>query len=681
MSSIKAAKGRAKQEVVQPEDLLRFRLVGSPQISPDGSRIVFVEKHVGEKNEYVTNLFLTDTATGETRQFTHAGKDSAPRWSPDGRSIALIRATEKHHPQIYLIDVDGGEARQLSSFPEGSLGKFMWSPDGKYLAVAYREQSEKWTEEAKQDREQQGLSTPPRVVDDLWHRMDGDGYFDAQRYQLYLLDAETGEHKLVYSKDTLGMFDFDFSPKSDELVVATNRDKKALFRPWKDELLRVNVVTGKTTPIRGLPKGPKSCVRYSPDGKLIAFAGREDTTDGIYSTENLELWVCDTAGGNARSLTGGEDVCLLAVAISDTSEAVFEPELEFSPDGSRVFFKLGHHGQMMVAAVPVEGGKVTRFSSDWPEVVPGNISSDGKRMALLVGSPTQLAEVAVGNASTRSLRVKQLTHLNDELNDQLNLREPECHWVAAADGTKVQVWSILPSKARRDSEHPAILEVHGGPHAQYGCGFFHEFQVLAAAGYAVFFSNPRGSKGYGRDHCAAIRGNWGTADWMDIQAVTEFIKSQPNIDASRVGIMGGSYGGYMTNWAISHCDDFKAAISDRCVSNLVSMSGNTDFPIQEDRYFPGNFWDRPEQRWQQSPIAYFGNVKTPTLFIHSEGDLRCNVEQSEQVFTALKLRGVPSRFVRYPSSTSHGMSRQGPPDLRIHRLNEILRWWEEYLRG
>jgi dipeptidyl aminopeptidase/acylaminoacyl peptidase len=206
--------------------------------------------------------------------------------------------------------------------------------------------------------------------------------------------------------------------------------------------------------------------------------------------------------------------------------------------------------------------------------------------------------------------------------------------------------------------------------------------MLAASGYVVVYSNPRGSKGYGEAHCAAIQGNWGDRDWVDVQAVTSFMKKHPNIDSKKMGVMGGSYGGYMTNWVIGHTKDFKAAITDRCVSNMVSMAGNSDFPFNKDGYFKGIAWGDLEdirELWRQSPIAYFKGVTTPTLIIHSEGDLRCNVEQGEQVFTALQQQGIPSRFVRYPSSTSHGMSRSGPTDLRIHRLNEILAWWKRYL--
>jgi dipeptidyl aminopeptidase/acylaminoacyl peptidase len=275
--------------------------------------------------------------------------------------------------------------------------------------------------------------------------------------------------------------------------------------------------------------------------------------------------------------------------------------------------------------------------------------------------------------------MKRLSNFNGELLGQLTLAKPESAWVTSADGTKVQVWSIKPPNFKTGKKYPAILEIHGGPHAMYGVDFFHEFQTLAAQGYVVFFSNPRGSKGYGRDHCSAIRGSWGSADWRDLQAVIEFMKQRPYVDPRCLGVMGGSYGGYMTNWIIGRTRDFKAAITDRCVSNLVSFPGTTDYLEPPDRYWPGNWWDRPEKLWAMSPLKDLGKCRTPTLIIHSEGDLRCNIEQAEQVFTVLKLNNVPTRFVRYPSSTSHGLSRTGPPDLRLHRLNQILEWWKRWL--
>ena len=662
---------------------MKFQLVSSPQISPDGRRIVFVKKHVGEKNNYVSNLWTVDTcgetASGQPRQFTAGEKDSAPQWSPDGSQIVFVRSPKEEPPQIHVIDSRGGEAQPLTKLPEGSIGEFRWSPDGKRLAFGFRETATERTKAAEKERKENGLSTPAWVIDDVWYRLDGDGYFGAQRYQLVIVDTATGQHRKLYTKDTLGGFSFDFSPNGKQLVVATNRDKKAMLRPWKDELLLVDVASGRIKPIGNLPDGPKAAVRWSPDGTTIAFAGRIGGSDGIYSTENVKLLTCRPTGGGVRDLLDGEDYCLLACPIADTSEAHFEPTFEFSPDSERILVQLGIRGGTKIASIPTRGGKLTIHTRDRIDQQMGNISDDGKKLALSIGNATKLAEVAVADVTSPRLATTTLTDFNGPLHKELALIKPESHWIKAEDGHKVQVWVIRPNSGRNGKKSPALLEIHGGPHAQYGSGLFHEFQVLAAAGYAVFYSNPRGSKGYGRDHCAAIRGNWGGADWTDIQAVTRFMQQQTYVDNKRLGVLGGSYGGYMTNWVIGHTRDFSAAVSDRCVSNLVSMAGNSDFVEEQDDYFPGNFWDRSQPRWNQSPMQYIGNAKTPTLIIHSEGDLRCNIEQSEQVFAALKLLGVPTRLVRYPRSTSHGMSRQGPPDLRMHRLHQILDWFRKYL--
>ncbi|MHC4763788.1 MAG: S9 family peptidase [Planctomycetota bacterium] len=673
---------------VTPEDLLRYHFVSDPQISPDGRHVVFVKKHVGEKNEYVTNLWLVSRsasagrnaggAWGEPRQFTNGGKDSHPRWSPDGSRIAFIGARDKHKPQLFAMSAQGGEATALTRLDEGSIGGFRWSPDGRLIAMSFRAQDPRWTEEAKKKREEQGLSDPPRVLDHYWYRLDGDGYFNGQRYQIHLVDAGTGEHHVVYTKDTLGFFTFDFAPDSKQMVIGTNTDRRAGLKPWNDTLLRLNIATGKTTAIPNLPRGPKDNVHWSPDGKWIAYAGREGP-DSTYSTENLELWICDPVKGEGRSLSGGEDYCLLGVPISDASDVVFAPVLDWSPDSKRIYMLLGWHGEQHLASVRPGGGRITVHTSGARVHGLGNVSADGRAAAMAVGSSTKLDEIHVAELSADRVTTGAITDFNGELLGELELSKPTSHWIKTPDGTKVHTWVLAPIGFKAGRKYPAILEIHGGPHAQYGVGLFHEFQVLAAAGYAVFYSNPRGSKGYGRDHCAAIRGRWGDADWTDIQAVTEFMKVQPHVDARRMGIMGGSYGGYMTNWAIGHTNDFAAAITDRCVSNLVSMQGSSDFLEPPDLYWPGNAWDRPEALWEQSPLKYFGQVKTPTLIIHSEGDLRCNIEQAEQVFSALKLRNVATRLIRYPRSTSHGMSRCGPPDMRVHRLQQILSWWKKYL--
>lgn len=682
-STRKPVRRSTKRRTITAEDLLQFKWLSDPQISPDGAHIVFVNKTVGEKNAYAQNLWIVSAESGdkwsEPRQFTSGNKDRHPRWSPCGTMIAFISSREKDRPQIALIPAAGGEARDLTAFPEGSLRDFKWSPDGAKLAASFREQDPDWTTAAKDDREDKGLTDPPRVLDDWFYRYDGDGYFNAQRYRLHLIDVANGASRIIETRDTTGQFSYDFSPDGTQLAVSRNRDRMAYARPWKDEIVRINLTTRRITPIRDLPEGPKGSVVWSPDGNLIAYAGRVGMDDS-YSTENLELFVCDPVKGAARSLTEREDYCLMAVSISDTSEAEFAPKLRWSPDSRRIFIQIGWHGETHIASVARSGGKIAFHTNGVAAHQLGNLSADGKRMTIVRGTSTTLDEVGVAAVSSSQFKVRQLTNLNRPLLEQLQLADINKHWIETSDGTRVHAWLMMPPGGRSNRKYPGILEVHGGPHGQYGVGFFHEFQVLAAQGYVVVFSNPRGSKGYGREHTAAIRGSWGGADWVDIQAVHAFMKKHRHIDKTRIGIMGGSYGGYMTNWAISHTDEFRAAITDRCVSNLVSKFGNSDYMSVPDHYWEGNAWDRPEARWNASPIKYFKGVKTPTLIIHSEGDLRCNIEQGEEVFTALKLQNVPARMVRYPRSTSHGMSRGGPPDMRLHRLAQITEWWKRWMK-
>ena len=350
----KAEAGRG----ITPEDLLRYHFVSDPQISPEGRHVVFVKKHVGEKNDYITNLWLVSRAGtagrnssvwGEARQFTNGGKDMSPRWSPDGSRIAFIGARDKHKPQVFAMSAEGGEATALTELPEGSIGAMKWSPDGQFIAISFRAQDPQWTQDAKKQREEKGLSDPPRVLDHWWYRLDGDGYFNGQRYQLYLVDAETGEHRVLYTKDTLGFFTFDFSPDSKQMIIGSNTERRAGLKPWNDTLLRLNIATGKTTAVPGLPRGPKDSAKWSPDGKWIAYAGREGGVDGTYSTENLELWICDPVKGNGRSLTGGEDYCLMGAPISDTADVAFAPIFEWSPDSQRIYMLLGWHGEQHLA--------------------------------------------------------------------------------------------------------------------------------------------------------------------------------------------------------------------------------------------------------------------------------------------------------------------------------------------
>jgi len=677
---------------ITPEDLLRIVFVGDPQISPDGERVLFTHKTINDKNKYITNLFSVDMQ-GTLQQWTQGeGGAGNGRWSPDGAQIAFISGRDKPASQIYLLSVGGGEARKLTNLPEGRIGGFKWSPDGRMIAFTFREQLPYFTEKAKKEREEKGLSDPAIEIDDIWYRLDGDGYFAGQRYGLYVLLVENGEFVPVGGVDGQGKaspyrgaadgnYTFDWSPDSTELAVVHSASSRPFVDPPNDQVYRLRL-DGTVTMLPGLPKGEKTEPRWSPDGKSIAYAGDVDEQDP-WGTRNTKLYLVPADGGEARDLSGHQDFDLAVTTLSDVADAAFGARHEWSPDGRGLYVQVGTRGETQVGFVSVDGG-VELLTEGRATVQIGNVSRRGRRVAAVVGKATRLPEVAVvePELGTGRLIPKVLTGLNLAFHDEIELVEPKEIWLDSTEGAKLHGWYMLPPGATGNERLPACLNIHGGPHTQYGWAFFHELQVQAANGYVVVYTNPRGSKGYGEAWTSAIRGDWGVRDWEDIQTATRWMKEQPFVNPDKMAVMGGSYGGYMTNWTIGHTDEFACAITDRCVSNMVSMAGNSDFPFNKDGYFKGHpdgDLEAIRELWRQSPLAYFDKVKTPTLVIHSVGDLRCNVEQGEQVFHSLQMRGIPSRFVRYPVSTSHGLSRSGPPDLRLHRLGEYLGWLSRFL--
>ncbi|MCH2135785.1 MAG: S9 family peptidase [Phycisphaerales bacterium] len=663
-----------KKTSITPEDLAALTIPFDPQLSPDGELVTYSRKHT-KGNQTVTNIWGVSAAGGRSRQLTNGDKDQHARHAPDGKRIAFISYRDEERPQIRVIDRDGGESTTITDLPEGTLTFFKWSPDGQSIAFAWRGADPQRTKAAAKAREANHASEPPRIINTPWYRLDGDGYFEQRRFELRCVDVETGKITTLWKKDTLGFFTFDWSPDSRTIALTTQTSKRALFDS-NTSLLLLNVRTGKTKALPGLPEGPKTDVCFSPCGKWLAWAGRAGT-DGTYSTENLELFVGSASTGGAKSLSGKSDYCLMAATLGDSSEVSFSPNLKWTSDSRSLLVRIGHHGAVHTMRF-ARSGRGTPEAITSGAKIHDHANIVGDRMACTIESPTRPCDVHI--MTTDGTNIRRLTHCNDALLRQRHIARPTSHWIKSPDGNKVQVWMLTPPNLKNVRRKPAVLQVHGGPHAQYGCSFFHEFQCQAGAGYVVVYSNPRGSKGYGRDHCASIRGAWGTTDWTDIRAVADWMMTRPEVNSKRMAIMGGSYGGYITNWAIGQTNDFACAITDRCVSNLVSMAGNSDFMDKPWHYFDGNFWSHPEARWASSPIRFAGKWKTPTLIIHSEGDLRCNVEQAEQVYAALQIRNIPSRFVRYPRSTSHGMSRGGPADLRQHRLGEILSWLGHYLK-
>jgi dipeptidyl aminopeptidase/acylaminoacyl peptidase len=665
---------------VTVDDLFQLRLVSDAQISPDGERVVCVVKTADrEKNKYISHLYLCDVRTREVRPFTSGEvADSRPRWSPDGKSIAFVSDRQRPKSQIFLIPVDGGEARALTSLEEGSIGEIAWSPDGTKIAFTFRLTPEQWREQTAKERKEKGLSTPPRIITRLFYRLDGAGFFDGEYYQVWVADTRTGEaRRLTHEVTSCGSL--SWAPDGTQIAFVCNRSEDPDLNPNLEDIWLVPAEGGHLQRVEA-PPGPKSGLVFSPDGTRIAYIGHTQVED-IWGVTNDHLWIADLGTGTARDITEGFDRSLGNLTLSDMRDVGGGSRPAWTPDSNRLLFLASDRGSTVLYSISAEGGEPTALRGERADITGFSLSADGKRIAWCEGTATQPHEVFVGTLGSGAIQHPDvITRFNADWLAEVHIQAPEELTCLSPDGNEVHGWILHPPGFDPTRKYPLVLEIHGGPHAQYGWVFFHEFQLLAAQGCVVLYTNPRGSKGYGEAHTAAIKGAWGGADYTDLMAAVDTLLARGYIDETRMGVMGGSYGGYMTNWVVSHTDRFRAAITDRSVVNLHSMAGTCDFPLLPGGdYFRGNTWAEPQHLWERSPLKYAGNIHTPLLILHSEGDLRCPIEQAEQLFTALKVQKKEAVLVRYPLESSHGLSRSGPPDLRAHRLQQIVDWWKKHL--
>lgn len=664
------------------EDLFRFRLAGDTQISPDGRRVVFTVKRTdAEKNKYYTSLWMADVESREAHPFTgdcHA--DGLPRWSPDGRQIAFTSDRDKEKACLYVIAPDGGEARPLVTLEEGSISGVAWSPDGSRLAFLYRETPPERRKKAAEERKEKELSSPVRVHTTLFYRLDGTGYFDDAYAQLYVADASTGEAKrLTDERHHLG--DPVWSPDGKTLAfVANRRDDEDMSAEYQ----YIWTIPADGGEIAQVPThdGPKYGLAWAPDGKWLAYIGHLDPSD-TWGGKNERVLVIPAGGGDPRDLTGASDKAVGYLTLADMHEAGGGLPVQWSPDSQSLYFPISERGDTRLYRGNLDGSGLSPLTPEGHEMGSFSLSRRGDRAAVLLGTATTFYDAYLVDLEDAGRAPIRLSRVNDEPLAEIDLQMPERIRIPNSDGGEVDGWMLKPAAFDPTRRYPCIVYVHGGPSLQYGgqAAPLHEHQWLAASGYVMLFSNPRGSKGYGEAHTQAIKGNWGSCDWTDIQAVADYGAALPYVDADRMAIMGGSYGGYMTAWAVGHTDRFRCAITDRLVGNLHSMSGTCDFAWMHGQEYKGNAWDDPSDLWRVSPLHFAGNVTTPLLIIHSDGDLRCPIGQAEELFAALRQQRKVVEFVRYPAESSHGLSRNGPPDLRIDRLKRNLAWLDRWLKA
>ena len=665
----------AKLRVIAAEDLYRFQLISHCEISPDGSNVIYALKTVDRATEEtVSHLWMAAATDGPPKQFTFGDQsDTSPRWSPDGKRIAFLsnRGPEKQ-TQIHLIPVDGGEARPLTKL-RGQFGGFEWSPDGRQIVVQYRK-SDPDHLERETDEHKKKLGIVARHYDRVHYKLDGYGYLPKELWHLWVINSRTGKARQLTDHPVYEELEPAWSPDGSQIAFMSNRCEDPDLDLDAVDLFVASSADGRVRRIE-TPVGQKSLPQFSPEGTRIAYFGQEGRGK---DWQNVHLYIADNCGKTlVRNLTGKNDFCISSGTINDIgSPAQSRPT--WSPDGQSIYFQIPQHGSVLLKAVSVEDGTVRDVIDEKGVVGAFTFDSMHSRLAYHFATMTDPGQIMLREMASPESR--QLTRLNPWLR-KVDLGRAEEVWTKGADDNDLQGWIIKPPGFTAGRKYPSILEIHGGPQTQYGNSLMHEFYFLAAKGYIVHFCNPRGGRGYGEEHTRAIWNDWGNRDYADLMAWTDHISKRPFIDKKRMGVTGGSYGGFMTTWIIGHTDRFAGAVAQRVVSNLISMRGSSDFNWSFQVMFGGKPpWEDLDNFWRMSPMKYIGQAKTPTLVIHSEHDMRCDQEQGEQVYVALKQLGVDTELVLFPDSP-HGLSRAGRTDRRIVRLGHIERWFDKYLNG
>ena len=666
---------------ITAEDLYHIQQIGSPQLSPDGRHVIYTVQRIDQKTEKkYRNLWLVPTDGGTPRQFTYGDQsDTMPRWSPDGQQIAFLsnRGNERQ-PQIYLIPFGGGEARPLTD-AKGFFSSLEWSPDGSKLLCVFRKKDQEAIDR-EADEAKKKLGIVDRHYSRVFFKFDGVGYLPKEHNHIWVFDVDSGEGIQLTDGDK-DETSACWSPDGSRILFVSNRAEDPDFSPQTSELYTIpgdateTVNEADFSHIETDHELQKFSPSYSPDGNWIAYLGRR--LQGSF-WQNSCLYVIPAGGGSASNLSSDFDLHLSSVTGGDIggSKPMLPPT--WSPDSQTIYAQVTHRGNQPLVSFPRDGGIYEIVVGESGVIGEYSFSDDGNKLVYIYADFTDPNQIYVRDMTSGDST--PLTHHNRDLLDELDLGTIEEVWFTNKDGTELNGWILTPPDFDPDQKYPSILQIHGGPMTQYGNHFMHEFYYLAANGYVIYFSNPRGSQGYGEQFAGAIHDNWGTVDYDDVMAWADYMESQPYLDLARRGVTGGSYGGYMTTLIIGRDHRFKAAVAQRLVSNLISMWGTSDFNWIWTRAFGYQTpWENLQNYWRQSPLSEIGNAQTPTLIIHSQADYRANQEQAEQVYVALKKLGVDSEFVLFPDEP-HGLSRVGRTDRRIARLNHILRWFDKYLK-
>ena len=688
------APAAAQRRAITEHDLMKFVWVADPQISPDGSQIAFVRVDVNEKADtYDTSVWIVNTSGTEApRRLTGTTRDSTPRWSPDGRHLAFVRAAEKdgrvQPPQIYTLAMAGGEARAVTDIPRGA-GNPVWSPDGRTLAFSSSAKPADLTAKPEGAETKDGKPAPRqsdvRVITEAVYRANGVagfGFVDRDRPgQIWTVTLEAPGAALPKPTPvTTGEFaagNAAWSSDGSQIYFVSDRRKQPYYLSGDSDLYAVSKDGGEPKVIASIDGGI-GAFAIAPDGKRIAFLGTlNGNPERSYS--QTDLWVVDAPGGSPRNLTAGYDFDAGGSLGGDqrAPRGGSPAPLVWAADGKSIIMRAGVQGDADMVRVDVASAKVTDSPSKKKhDVMSYTATSGGARFALVISTQTQVGDLFVADGLGPA---KKLTTFNDALFGELTLTEPEEFWYTSFDGKKIQAWIQKPPSFDASKKYPLIVQIHGGPHSAYGNTFTHEFQWMAAKGYVVLYTNPRGSSNYGQDFGNIIQFAYPGDDYKDIMAGVDDVVKRGYVDEGRMGVTGGSGGGLLTNWTVTQTDRFKAAVSQRDISDWSNFWYTADFTLFRPTWFRKPPFQDPEDFARRSPITHVEKIRTPLMFILGDEDWRTPPSAGgEDLFRALKFLKRDTVMVRFPNE-NHELSRSGKPWHRIERLQHIVGWFDKYL--
>jgi dipeptidyl aminopeptidase/acylaminoacyl peptidase len=639
---------------MRAHDLSLLRAPSAPTLTADGTTVAVAVSRIDlDDNTYRSDIWAmpTDGSAAPSR-FTNGPRDAAPRFSPDGRWLAFLRAGESDdgRPQLHVMPVAGGEPRQLCEHPLG-VERFAWSPDSTRIAYVARvpEEGRYGTDE--------DIPPPkeaPRRITTLQFKLDNVGYIIDRRPHVFVIDAlADGAEPLQLTRGDYEHADPAWSPDSSTVAFVSARHPEREYDQLNDLFLvpagggDAVKVTRTTIPL-GRPA-------FSPDGGTIWFLGLADAE----AARNGGLWSVPTDGSaEPRRLTDAErwDV--------DNFDA---PPMALDVEPDAVTTVSLDRGAVHLYRFPADGGEPRRLIGGRRQVREHDRA--GGVIAAVISDDRSSGEVVV----LRNGQEKVLSDFGARIAREASLRPMVELDTTSADGYPVHGWVVKPAGT---APFPVLLMIHGGPFTQYGYKLFDEAQVYAGAGYAVVMGNPRGSSGYGEAHGRSICFDYGNLDASDLLALLDAALEDPDLDRDRVGVLGGSYGGFMTTWLVGHSKRFRAAISERACNAFDSFEGSSDIGWEFLRVYIG---EDPERVKAQSPLTYADAIDTPMLLIHSEEDWRCPIEQAQRLFVALKRRRAEVEMLIFPGE-GHELSRSGLPSHRVARFEGILEWWDRHLK-